>query len=99
MQDKRDFHTQVPSNLVAKVEFELAEVSIGDRELEEDPIIVVDIMYQGHKMYWGFVLSKASQKGTVFPMRLLPPYKWLASQEKLHTQMWGSLVYTCHRLL
>jgi hypothetical protein len=45
MLGKRDFHMQAPSNLVAKVEFELAEVSIGDRELEEDPIIVVDIMY------------------------------------------------------
>jgi hypothetical protein len=45
MLGKRDFHMQAPSNLVANVEFELAEVSIGDRELEEDPIIVVDIMY------------------------------------------------------
>jgi hypothetical protein len=45
MLGKRDFHMQVPSNLVAKVEFELVEVSIGHRELEEDPIIVFDIMY------------------------------------------------------
>jgi hypothetical protein len=45
MLGKRDSHTQVPSNLVAKVEFELVEVSIGERELKKDPIFVVDIVY------------------------------------------------------
>ena len=99
MQGKMDFHTQVPSNLVAKVEFELAKVSIVDRSLGKDPIVVVDIVYQGHKMHSGFVLSKASQKGMVFLVRFLLPYKWLAAQEKLGIQMWGALVYTGHKPL
>jgi hypothetical protein len=42
---KRDSHTQVPSNLVATVEFDLVVVSIGDRELEKDPIVAIDIVY------------------------------------------------------
>ena len=40
-----DSHTQAPSNLVAKVEFELVEVSIVDRSLGEDPIVVVDTVH------------------------------------------------------
>ena len=96
MQGKRDFHTQVPSNLVAKVEF--AEVSIVDRSLGKDPIVVVDIVYQDHKMYWDFGLSKVFQKGMVFFVRLLP-YTWLVVQARLDTQMWGVLVYTDRRFL
>ena len=99
MQGKRDSHTQVHSNLVSKVEFELVEVSIVDRGLDEAPIVVIDIVYQGHKMYWGFVLSKASQSGMVVLVRLPLPYTWLAAQEKLDTQMWGVLEYIGHIIL
>jgi hypothetical protein len=45
MSGERESHTQVPSNLVAKFDFEFAEVFIGDRELEEDSIVAVDIVY------------------------------------------------------
>ena len=97
MQGKRDFHTQVPSNLVAKAEF--TEVSIVDKSLGNDPIVVVDIVYQDHKMYWGFGLSKVFWKGMVVLVRLLLPYTWLVAQAKLDTQMWGVLMYIDHRFL
>ena len=99
MQGKRDSHTQAPSNLVAKVEFELAKVSIMDRSLGEDPIVAVDTVHQGHKMHWGFVLSKVLWKGMIVLVRLLLPYTWLVVQEKLDTQMWGALVYIGHIFL
>jgi hypothetical protein len=37
-----------------------------DRGLDEAPIVDVDIVYWGHKMYWGFVFSKVFWKCMVF---------------------------------
>jgi hypothetical protein len=50
-------------------------------------------------MYWGFALSKVFWKGMIVLVRFLLPYTWLVAQEKLDTQMWGSLEYTGHRFL